>query len=91
MAAHAICFDVYYWKQPTTMAALPPKALANTRPPLACNSKNVKFLLPLQDFGKVSSRIGEGEGEMNISATLTSDMVNNVPFLHAPQDSLNYD
>ena len=50
----------------------------------ACNSTNVKFLLPLQDFGKVSSRIGEGEGEMNVSATLTSDMVNNVPFLHAP-------
>ena len=50
----------------------------------ASNSTNVKFLLPLQDFGKVSSRIGEGEGEMNISATLTSDMVNNVPFLHAP-------
>ena len=50
----------------------------------ACNSKNVKFLLLLQDFGKVSSRIGEGEGEMNVSATLTSDMVNNVPFLHAP-------
>ena len=50
----------------------------------ASNSTNVKFLLPLQDFGKVSSRIGEGEGEMNVSATLTSDMVNNVPFLHAP-------
>ena len=32
MAAHAIFFYYYYCQQPSTMAALPAKAIADTRP-----------------------------------------------------------
>jgi hypothetical protein len=33
MAAHAIYFDFYYCQQQSTMAALPAKGFADTRPP----------------------------------------------------------
>ena len=45
MAAHAICFDFYYCRQPSIMAALPAKAFANIRPCCSAVLKPMKSLI----------------------------------------------